>query len=189
MLSSSDETGWVMYSAGFIFTLFNCMKTNYHLAMPKENNRGRMHSKQRPDKKIKKNKNVEQNSKLVGFSTLSQVSGLPPKTVFHSRLSVPPEKVVKEPHVICHICKEKIDLISEALTDPSGEYVHFDCAIRTLKESYRPRENQTISYIGRGNFALCEKTEDGKWMIVERIPYESSESNEKMKNYVESLKV
>ncbi|MCR5732038.1 MAG: hypothetical protein K6G51_03755 [Sphaerochaetaceae bacterium] len=145
--------------------------------------------KQKSEKKKNKTKNVEQNAKLVGFSTLSQVSGLPTKTVYHSRLQVIPEKSVKEPHVICHICKEKINLISEALTDPSGEYVHFDCVIKELRESYKPRGNQTISYVGRGNFALCEKDENGKWTIIERIPYESGESVEKMKSYVESLKV
>lgn len=154
----------------------------------KENNRGRTLQKGRPEKK-KKQKNSEPNPSLQGFQTLSQVSGVPVKSVYHSKLSVAPVKSVREPHSICPICSQKINLISEALTDPRGEYVHFDCVIKQLRERYRPRENQTISYVGRGNFALCEKNEEGKWSIVERIQYESGESVEKMRSYVESLKV
>ncbi len=156
--------------------------------MAKENNRGRSQGKQRPEKKKKNRKSSEQKNTIQGFSTLSQVSGAPLKSVHHSKIQVPPPKSVKEPHTICPLCGQKINLISEALTDPKGEFVHFDCVIKELRERYRPRENQTISYVGRGNFALCEKDEENKWTIVERIQYESGESVEKMRSYVESLK-
>jgi len=166
--------------------LFKECKRNYHFSMPKENSRGRAPNRGRSEKK--KQKSSEAKPSLQGFQTLSQVSGAPLKSVHHSRIPVAPVKSVREPHTICPICGQKINLISEALTDPKGEYVHFDCVIKQLRERYRPRENQTISYVGRGNFALCEKGADGKWSIVERIQYESGESVEKLRSYVESLK-
>ena len=51
-----------------------------------------------------------------------------------------------------------------------------------------PKENQVVSYIGSGNFGLCEKNQDGKWVILKTINYESSEKNKEMKAYIEGLK-
>ena len=58
-----------------------------------------------------------------------------------------------------------------------------------IKEANPVLENQTISYIGKGEFALCQKDEEGKWTIVRRIPYESGENYAKMKSFVEENKV
>ena len=57
-----------------------------------------------------------------------------------------------------------------------------------LKKAHTVHEGQTISYIGRGNFALLEKDENGSWTIVERYPVEDQEKYERMKAYVEEHK-
>ncbi len=136
----------------------------------------------------RKNKNKKDDGKLNGFSSLNQVTGVPKPVVFHSRIPVPPVKVVKEPKESCAICGKTIELIADSLINPKGEFEHFECVLAALNEKYQPREDEKISYIGKGAFGLCAKDENGKWFIKERIPYESKEDNEKMHLFVEGLK-
>ena len=138
---------------------------------------------QKKESSRKKNK-----SAISGFATLTQVAGIPTYREHHSSIPILPVKTVKEPGIICSICGEKIDTIATAVTNPKGEYVHFDCALAEIKEHERPNDNQTISYIGCGNFGLCEKNSEGKWTILKTISYESSEKNKAIKAYVEGLK-
>lgn len=130
----------------------------------------------------------KQKQTISGFSTLNQVSGVPLVREHHSNIPVPPPRNVAEPGVICTICNQRIESIASALSTDSG-YVHFDCALDSIKAEERPTENQTVSYIGSGRFGVCEKDENGKWIIVKTIQYESPEKNKAMKEYVEGLKI
>ncbi|MCR4676472.1 MAG: hypothetical protein K5634_04495 [Sphaerochaetaceae bacterium] len=99
-----------------------------------------------------------------------------------------PEVVVsriKEPRPVCSICGEPIGAIIEAISEPDGSYSHFDCVINRLREKYRVTEPDKISYIGHGNFAVFTKDEEGKFVIREKINYESNESYSNMLKYVE----
>lgn len=142
-----------------------------------------------PKKEIKKKEKKKcDESKLTGFSTLNQVSGVPKPHAYKSKIQVAQSKMIKEPLVKCSICGETIQNISQAMFAPDGSFVHFDCVLDNLKKNHNVHENQTISYIGRGTFALLEKGENGSWSIVERYVYENQESYEKMKAFVEGTK-
>ena len=146
---------------------------------------------QRQNNNIKKksSKSAVVDNRLNGFTTLNQVTGVPKTHSYHSRIPILETQTVVETGDVCPICGKRIDVIASALLSPEGLPVHFDCVLDELKRKYNPKENQTISYVGKGNFALCEKGEDGKWSIVERIAYESPESNLKFKEYIGEHKV
>ena len=126
---------------------------------------------------------------VSGFSTLSQVAGVPKKRIYHSDIPVPEARTVEEPSgILCAICNEPIDSIASAIAGKDGGYVHFDCVLESIKKEEELRDNQSISYIGSGNFAICEKGEDGRFSIIKRIPYESEEQHHKLVDFVEGLK-
>ena len=124
---------------------------------------------------------------ISGFSTLSQVAGVPLRRSYHSQLDVPMPKYVSEPYPVCQYCGEKIDLIADSFL-VNGEYIHFDCMLSSIKEKEVLEEGQTISYLGSGAFGVCQKSEDGKYTIVKRIEVENKDDSLKMKNYIEGLK-
>lgn len=151
----------------------------------KKNNR----HKNVPQQKKGKGKKNENEGKFAGFTTLNQVTGVPKAHSFHSRIPLQNVKTVREPGTACAICGEKIDSIAQAVTSPSGAYVHFDCALEDIRKNYHVHEGQSVSYVGKGAFGICEKDEEGKWHILERIQYESPEANTRFKEYVEEQKV
>jgi hypothetical protein len=108
--------------------------------------------------------------------------------VHHSNLPIMEPHQIKEPLPVCPLCGQAIPNIAEAITGPDGSYCHFDCVVTQLKEQEKPKENQMISYIGSGSFALVEKGSDGKYTIVKRIEYEKREAFDAMKKYVEATK-
>ena len=124
---------------------------------------------------------------ISGFSTLSQVAGVPLRRTHHSSLDVPAPKSVSEPYPLCPYCGERIDLIADSFF-VDGEYVHFECMLSSIKEKEILEENQTISYIGSGAFGVCQKDEEGRYTIIKRIEVENKEDSTKMKNFIEGLK-
>lgn len=94
-------------------------------------------------------------------------------------------KKVKEPRPVCSICGEPIESIIEAITESDGNYSHFDCVIDKIKNEYKVSENEKVSYIGQGNFAVFVIDEEGKFTIKEKITYESANSFDSMKKFVE----
>lgn len=110
------------------------------------------------------------------------------KAVKRSSAPIPPVKTIHEPLPVCPDCGETIEHIAEALTGPDGQYRHFDCVLRSLREEEGVSDGQILSYVGSGNFAIFEKREDGSQTIVKTIPYESRESFDAMKKYVEDAK-
>lgn len=150
-------------------------------------------SKQKRDfkyqgKKDKKKKNVD-SDKYQGLNTINQVSGVPKSHAFHSSIPVTPPKTVKEPLPVCPDCNERIQCIAESFRLSNGEFIHFDCMLSRLKSSENLSEGESISYVGRGNFAVVRKDEDGRYIIVRTIPVEEEKAFSSMKEYVENLKI
>lgn len=150
-------------------------------------------SKQKRDfkyqgKKDKKKKNVD-SDKYQGLNTINQVSGVPKSHAFHSSIPVTPPKTVKEPLPVCPDCNERIQCIAESFRLSNGEFIHFDCMLSRLKSSENLSEGESISYVGRGNFAVVRKDENGRYIIVRTIPVEEEKAFSSMKEYVENLKV
>lgn len=150
----------------------------------KKDNRRRPQGQPGNSKKKKNSKNAAQDNRLNGFSTLNQVTGVPKPHSFHSRIPLLPVQTLRETGDICPICGKKIDSIASAMLSPEGSPVHFDCVLEQLKSQNPLRENQTISYVGKGSFAICEKGDDGKWSIISRIQYETPENNLRFREYV-----
>lgn len=140
-------------------------------------------------KKESSNKKKKQKNVISGFSTLNQVAGVPLVSEHHSNIPILPVKSVQEPGSVCPMCGERIETIASAMLNENGEYVHFDCVLARLKEEENLKENQVLSYIGSGRFGVCEKNDEGKWIIVKTIQYETPEKNKAMKEYVEGLKI
>ena len=95
---------------------------------------------------------------------------------------------INEPRPVCHICGQSIDFIAEAISEADGSFSHFDCVLNKLREEYQVKEDETLSYVGHGNFAVFTKDGDGHYVVKTRIPYESKESFDSAKKYVEGSK-
>ena len=95
---------------------------------------------------------------------------------------------VNEPRPVCKLCGQTIDFIAEAISESDGGFSHFDCVLGKLKEEYQVKEDETLSYVGHGNFAVFCKDEEGKLVIKTRIPYESKDSYDSAKKFVEGSK-
>ena len=153
-----------------------------------KNNKNVQDYKNRKSSNAQGSKKKNKKQSVAGFTTLNQVAGVPKRKQFHSDIPVEEAKKVAEPSgIICAICGNPITSIAEAFSVATG-FVHFDCALERVKAEETLNENQTVSYIGSGNFGVCEKGEDGKYSIIKKIAFENSESNKKMKDYVEGLK-
>lgn len=95
---------------------------------------------------------------------------------------------VVEPHPVCNICGQEIELISQAISEPNGGYSHFDCVLQKIAQMENVQDPDKVSYVGHGEFAVVSKDEQGHIFIKTRIPYESKENYEAMKKYVEGVK-
>lgn len=99
-----------------------------------------------------------------------------------------PVPQVNEPRPECRICGKPIEFIAEAISEADGGFSHFDCVIEKLRKQEDVKEGEYISYSGHGNFAVFTKDEDGHYVVKTRIPYESKESFDSAKKYVEGSK-
>jgi hypothetical protein len=95
---------------------------------------------------------------------------------------------VNEPRPECRICGKPIEFIAEAISEADGGFSHFDCVIDKLRKQENVQEGEYISYSGHGNFAVFTKDEEGHYVVKTRIPYESKESFDSAKKYVEGSK-
>ena len=142
---------------------------------------GKKPSKQKDRKKKKK-------AGIIGFSTLNQVAGVPKPHEHHSSIPVEPIGMISEPHDKCVYCGKEIENIASAFMAPDGTYAHFDCVLERIRETEKPGEGESVSYIGGGCFGIIGRGEDGKPIIIRRIQYESPETVRSMKAYVASLR-
>ncbi len=95
---------------------------------------------------------------------------------------------IVEPRVNCHLCNKVIDSIAQAISESDGSFSHFDCVLNKIKEENPTTEKQKVTYIGRGIFAVVELDSENKYSIVKEIPYESPETFQNMKKFVEGQK-
>ena len=138
---------------------------------------------------VKKDKKKKKKSAgISGFSTLNQVAGVPRPREHRSSIPVETPEPITEPHPLCEYCNETIENIASAFLLADGNYAHFDCVLDRIKEEANPQEGEMVSYIGSGNFALVGKDEEGKPIIIRKIPFESSENTKAMKEYIASLR-
>jgi hypothetical protein len=138
----------------------------------------------RKQTKAKRSQGEVQQQKRTKDSLLPKI-----KTGTH-RSSLPPEPVLKvvEPEEVCVICAKKIDLIASALVHPDGGYAHFDCVLEQLHQQRTLADDQKISYIGQGTFAVVQKLDDGSFSFIDRIVWESPQAFDAMKKFVEGQK-
>jgi|SRR5574344_145796 hypothetical protein len=79
---------------------------------------------------------------------------------------------IKSRQLICPKCGELITDIASAMVDSqSGKPMHFECALAKLKESEKIEENEKISYIGHGRFAILkfENPRDQRHFEIKKI--------------------
>ena len=112
----------------------------------------------------------------------------------YNNVSTFERKIVSEPHPVCTICKKEIEFINQALhsRDNNG-YVHFDCALKIIRNEYNIPFSNRISYLGKGKFGVIEaqKGQKGKinsFTITQTIEWESDESFKCMQAEIEDLK-
>ena len=73
---------------------------------------------------------------------------------------------------VCEICGQPITDIASAMSNKEGEKpVHFDCVLNKLIESEKPKQNEKLSYIGQGRFAVLdfENPRDSKHFKIKKI--------------------
>ena len=143
-------------------------------------------SNRKPSKQ--KDKKKKKKAGISGFSTLNQVAGVPKPREHRSSIPVETPKTITEPHPVCAYCGEEIENIASAFMISDGSYAHFDCVLDRLKAEENPKEGEMISYIGSGNFALIGEDENGKPIILKKLPFENSENTKTMKDYIASLR-
>lgn len=79
---------------------------------------------------------------------------------------------MKAREVICPMCNQPITEMASAMTDKSsGKPAHFDCVLSKVKESEPTSENEKISYIGQGRFAVLyyENPRDQRTFSIKKI--------------------
>jgi len=77
----------------------------------------------------------------------------------------------KAREVICPMCGQPIADLSSALADKTtGKPVHFDCVLAEIAKNEKLTENEKITYIGQGRFAvlLFENPRDMRHFKIER---------------------
>ena len=83
--------------------------------------------------------------------------------------------------VSCARCGKEIAELASALADrQTGEPVHFDCVLEMLKEQERLKENERLTYIGQGKFAVLhfENPRDTRhFTIVKTIEWEPRDAH------------
>ena len=88
-------------------------------------------------------------------------------------------KELKQREVICPICSKAIDDLASALADRrTGEPVHFDCVLADLQNRETLEENQQVTYIGQGRFAIVHfpnMQDTKKFSIVKIIEWEEKD--------------
>lgn len=79
---------------------------------------------------------------------------------------------IKAREVVCPMCGQAITDIASAMADKaSGKPIHFDCALNKVKESETLGENEKVSYIGQGRFAVLyyENMRDQRTFSIKKI--------------------
>lgn len=142
-------------------------------------------------KRDRKRKKRAPKAKIVAEVTKKPKNTLLPvqeKVPYRSSLPPLPVKRVEEPLLDCPLCGQVIETIASALTNPEGGFCHFDCVLEKITKDEQLTEKQKVSYIGRGTFAVVEENEENSFTFVKKIIWETPETFDTMKKYVEANK-
>ena len=86
---------------------------------------------------------------------------------------------LKTRKIICPKCGQPITDLTNALADKTtGQPVHFDCVLEELKKTETIGQNERLTYIGQGRFAILHvdnPREMKQFTIVKIIDWESHE--------------
>ena len=86
---------------------------------------------------------------------------------------------VKAREIICPVCNQPISDMASAIADKkTGLPAHFDCILNQIKAGETVGENEKISYIGQGRFAVLyfENPRDQRHFTIKKIiEYEDKE--------------
>lgn len=104
------------------------------------------------------------------------------------------EKAIKEfkgREVICSYCSQPIADVASSIADKTtGNPVHFDCIMKQLSESESLGENEKISYIGQGRFAILffeNPRDQRRFSIRKLIEWEGREQKIEWRAEISSL--
>jgi hypothetical protein len=82
----------------------------------------------------------------------------------------------------CTLCNKIIKEMNTAIkhkNEDEDEYLHFDCAVRDIREKEKPYPNEKICYLGKGSFGIVKflsySSSPIKFLIKKRIQYETLE--------------
>lgn len=86
---------------------------------------------------------------------------------------------LKQREVVCPVCGKTIEDLTSAVSDKAtGKPAHFDCILEQLNKSEALGENDKVTYIGQGRFAVLhfDNPRDLKsFKIIKTIEWESRE--------------
>ena len=143
------------------------------------------------NKKMQKQKDRKKNRQkngISGFSTLNQVAGVPKPREHRSSIPVEAPSSIVEPHPTCVYCGSEIENIASAFMVGEESFAHFDCVLERIRESEKPADDQSVSYLGSGTFGLIGKDDEGKPVILRKIPVETPDETKAMKTYISTLR-
>jgi len=136
--------------------------------------------------------NQNQNQNQTRNQTRNQQNGVreqkPREPVFQRTVHENPEdqqrkdaaiRELKQRQLVCPVCGKPIDDLTSAVSDKTtGAPAHFDCILEQLTKSESLSENDKVTYIGQGRFAVLhfDNPRDLKsFRIVKTIEWESRE--------------
>ncbi len=89
-----------------------------------------------------------------------------------------PREIISQ-EFVCPICnKQIVDLASSLADRKTGEPLHFDCILKQLQETEKLEQNQKITYIGQGRFAVVyfkNPQDTREFSIIRIIEWEERE--------------
>lgn len=80
-------------------------------------------------------------------------------------------KTVFETH-ICEYCNQPIEELASAIANKdTGNPAHFDCVLSKINETEKLADNEKITYIGQGRFAVVyfENPHDLRHFTIKRV--------------------
>lgn len=111
----------------------------------------------------------------------------------HKNSSKNEENQVKSnfsPH-ICEYCNQPIEELSSAIAaKESGNPAHFDCVLSKVNSSEKLSENEKITYIGQGRFAVVffENPHDLRHFTIKKIiEWESRETKYEWRSEITNI--
>lgn len=150
--------------------------------MPSDNNRFHRSSSYGRGESTKRNSRDTRRNNKRGQNGSSYAQNRAPKEVFeHHQLDTP----------VCPMCGEIITDLPAALAEKqTGAPVHFDCVLKHLNENETLGQNEKITYIGQGRFAVAhfENPHDlRRFTIVRIIEWEERDKKYEWRSSIANL--